>query len=426
MSENVSKGRYAEFSYAWRIVVAAALGIGLGLSPIPIYTLGVFAGPLSAEFGWRIDQVFAALPILTLCALIFSPLVGLLIDRVGVRPVALGSILGFGAGLMLHALNPGSLPLYLGIWAFIAILGVGTLPITWTRVINNWFSDCRGLALGCSLVATGLFGIFAKFYAAHLIEAYGWRAGFIGLGVLPLVISLPVALFLFRDVTDPKVPADKKPLANDTGAFGNAVGLTSAQAFRDWRFWLMCLCFVAISFGVGGIIPNLENLFESKSFSRADAVTLASLIGVSVVVGRLFGGYLIDRIWAPAVAAVMLMLPAASCYFLMQGDLTFAAAAIAVLLVGLTAGAEQDLMAFMVARYFGMKSYGVVYGVLYGCFALGAGMGPWLMGRVFEASGSYNPVLAYAGVAFVLGAVPLLLLGKYRDFSQTPVATNLG
>ena len=79
MSENVSRGRYAEFSYAWRIVVAAALGIGLGLSPIPIYTLGVFAGPLSAEFGWRIDQVFAALPILTLCALIFSPLVGLLI-----------------------------------------------------------------------------------------------------------------------------------------------------------------------------------------------------------------------------------------------------------------------------------------------------------------------------------------------------------
>ena len=141
-----------EFSYAWRIVLASAIAIGLGLSPIPIYTLGVFAAPLAAEFGWRIDEVFAALPILTLCALVLSPLVGLLIDRVGVRPVALGSLLGFGIGLMLHALNPGSYPLYLATWVVVAVLGVGTLPITWTRVINNWFSKSRGLALGLSLI----------------------------------------------------------------------------------------------------------------------------------------------------------------------------------------------------------------------------------------------------------------------------------
>ena len=406
-----------EFSYAWRIVLASAIAIGLGLSPIPIYTLGVFAAPLAAEFGWRIDEVFAALPILTLCALVLSPLVGLLIDRVGVRPVALGSLLGFGIGLMLHALNPGSYPLYLATWVVVAVLGVGTLPITWTRVINNWFSESRGLALGCSLVATGLFGIFAKLYVAHLIDAVGWRMAFVGLGVLPLLVALPIAVALFRDVDDPKVPQDKKPqhMAVNSGA---VVGLSAQQAFQDWRFWLMCLSFVAISFGVGGIIPNLENLLGSKNFERDDAVTLASLIGVSVVVGRLGGGFLIDRIWAPAVAVVMLVLPALSCYFLMQGELTYAAAAVAVLLVGLTAGAEQDLMAFLVSRYFGMRSYGVVYGVMYSSFALGAGMGPWVMGRVFEASGSYDPILGYVGVAFVVGALPLLLLGPYRRFEE--------
>lgn len=417
-----SGSKFQEFSYAWRIVVASALGIGLGLSPIPIYTLGVFAAPLSEEFGWRIDQVFAALPILTLCALLLSPAVGLLTDRVGVRRVALGSIFGFGIGLMLHALNPGSYPLYLATWMMIAILGVGTLPITWTRVINNWFSDHRGLALGCSLVATGLFGVFAKFYVAYLIEAVGWRMAFVGLGVLPLLVALPVAIFLFRDTDDPQVPEDKKPQLSVNSVTQNDLGMTSKQVFQDWRFYLMCLCFVAISFGVGGIIPNLESLFGSKGFGRSDAVTLASLIGVSVVVGRLGGGYLIDRLWAPAVAAVMLILPALSCYFLMQNDLTYAAAAVAVLLVGLTAGAEQDLMAFLVARYFGMKSYGVVYGVLYGSFALGAGSGPWLMGRVYEASGTYDQVLGYAGIAFVVGALPLLLLGKYRDFTASGTA----
>ncbi|MFT2092736.1 MFS transporter [Paraglaciecola sp. 2405UD69-4] len=412
------QSKYKEFSYAWRIVLASAVGIGLGMSPIPIYTLGVFAGPLSAEFGWGIDKVFSALPILTLCALVLSPLVGLLTDKIGARRVVIGSVVGFSVGLMLHAVNQGSLALYLTLWALVALLGVGTLPITWTRVINNWFSECKGLALGCALVATGLFGIFVKFYVAFLIDAVGWRMAFVGLGILPLVTSLPLVYFLFRDVSDPKVPAAQKRILADKPS-QVVSGLLASEAFKDWRFWLMSACFVAISFGVGGLIPNLESLFNSKGFEQSDAVILASLIGVSVVVGRLSGGFLIDNFWAPGVAVCMLLVPAASCYFLIQPDLTFTVAAISVLLIGLTAGAEQDLMAFMVARYFGMRSYGVVYGVLYSCFALGAGSGPWLLGKEFATTGTYDNALVYIGIAFVAGSLPLLLLGKYRDFSTS-------
>ena len=113
----------------------------------------------------------------------------------------------------------------------------------------------------------------------------------------------------------------------------------------------------------------------------------------------------------------MLVLPALSCYFLMQGNLSFATAAVSVLLIGLTAGAEQDLMAFLVARYFGMKSYGVIYGVLYSCFALGAGIGPWVLSRVYASTGTYDQILGYVGIAFVIGSLPLLLLGRYRDFT---------
>lgn len=411
------QSRYKEFSYAWRVVLASAVGIGLGMAPIPIYTLGVFAGPLATEFDWGIDKVFSALPILTLCALVLSPLVGLLADKVGARSVVIGSIIGFSVGLMLHAFNQGSLALYLLLWGVVALLGVGTLPITWTRVINNWFSDCKGLALGCALVATGIFGIFVKFYVAFLIDAVGWRMAFVGLGLLPLVTSLPLVYFLFRDIDDPKVPeAQKKVLAEKSGQ--EITGMLASSVFKDWRFWLMSVCFVAISFGVGGLIPNLENLFSTKGFDKDDAIILASLIGVSVVVGRLSGGFLIDHFWAPGVAVCMLVVPAISCYFLAQADLTFTIAAIAVLLIGLSAGAEQDLMAFMVARYFGMKSYGVVYGVLYSCFALGAGSGPWLLGREFAATGTYDNALLYVGIAFIVGSLPLLLLGKYRDFSM--------
>ena len=152
----------------------------------------MFALPLGEEFGWAIDKIMLALPILTICSLMLSPILGLIVDRIGVRKVAVTSVFTFSIALMLHALNPGSYTYFLCMWAIVAVAGIGTLPITWTRAINHWFSDCRGLALGSALVATGLFGIVAKLYVAWLIADYGWRVAFFGLGLLPLLIALPV------------------------------------------------------------------------------------------------------------------------------------------------------------------------------------------------------------------------------------------
>jgi predicted MFS family arabinose efflux permease len=226
-----------------------------------------------------------------------------------------------------------------------------------------------------------------------------------------------VVYLLFRDTDDPKLDPDVLPHHKRKGAVLEELpGMSAPEAFREWRFWLLGICFVAISFGIGGTLPNLESLFGSKGFNPNDAVTLASLIGVSVVLGRLGGGFLLDYIWAPAVAFTLLVLPAISCFLLADASLSFAIAACAVLLIGLAAGAEQDLMAFLVVRYYGMKSYGVIYGILYSAFALGAGSGPWVFGKVFELTGTYDIVLKYAALAFILGAAPLLLLGKYRFY----------
>ena len=197
---SASSGSYREFRYGWGVVLAAALGIGLGMSPLPFYTIGVFAGPLSKEFGWQQGQIMAALPILTLGALVMAPLTGWIADRFGVRRVALTSVVLFSLCMMGFALGTGSLKLFYLNWLLVAFLGAGTLPITWTRAVNRWFHDRRGLALGFALVATGFFGANAKLFANWLIEAYGWRTAYIGVGLLPLVITLPVAWWLFRDV----------------------------------------------------------------------------------------------------------------------------------------------------------------------------------------------------------------------------------
>lgn len=411
--------KYAEFKYGWPVVVASAIGIGLGMSPLPFYTIGVFAGPLAAEFGWGLDEIMFALAVFTVGGVVGSPIVGQLTDKYGPRRVVLISIVLFAFSMMSFSLLNGSKTMYLGIWVMMALSGAGTLPIAWTRGVNGWFLKKRGLALGLSLVGTGLFGLLAKLYAFHMIELIGWRGAYVAVGALPLLIAWPAAFFLFRDVTDPKV-ADKvaKMVVHTERSLAEPGGLSLGKAVKDWRFWLLAYSFVPISFAVGGPIPNMETMLGSKGFSADDAVTLASLIGLAVIIGRVVGGFLLDHFWAPAVAAIILTLPAIATFMLAQPDQSFIFAATAIMILGAAAGVEYDLMAYLVSKYFGLLHYAAIYGALYGFFALGAGVGPAVFGASFEATGSYDTMLKVSSFLFVAGALPLLLLGKYRDYQD--------
>ena len=410
--------KYIEFKYGWPVVLSSALGIALGLSPLPFYTIGVFVGPFMQEFGWSVSQIMAALAIFTLVVMVSAPVVGYITDKVGIRKVVLTSILLFSFALMSFALNNGSLTRYYILWGILGMVGAGTLPITFTRAVSNWFNEKRGLALGVSLIGTGLAGAFAKIYVGFLIPEVGWRMAYVGLGALPLLIAFPVAYFLFRDIDDPKAgkrAAEVRKLQNMPGKSSQAYGMTLRQALRDRRFWLLAITFVPLSFAIGGPIPNLENMLATKGFSVSDQVVLASMLGYSVFVGRLAGGYLLDHIWAPGLACGLLLLPAISMYLMQDGNLGYMHNVIAVVLLGVAAGLEYDLIAYMVSRYFGIRSYGTIYGVLYAFFALGAGFGPAWYGKSFDATGSYDTVLHYSMWAFIICSIMLLFLGRYRD-----------
>ena len=183
-----------EFVRGWPVISAAIMGIGLGMSPLPFYTIGVFIKPISEEFGWEPSKVLLALSVYTVFIVFMAPFIGMVTDRIGARKVALTSIIMFGISMMMQSLHTGSLPLYIALWAFIAIFGAGTLPITFTKAINNRFDIHRGKALGIALVSTGVFGALAKFLAAEIMALYGWRMAYVALGLLTIVIVFPIAL----------------------------------------------------------------------------------------------------------------------------------------------------------------------------------------------------------------------------------------
>ena len=405
---------YAEFKAGWPVVLSSMLGIGLGLSPLPFYTTGVIAPFLIKAFGWKIGQIMGGITVTTAVVLFAGPAAGFLAVRYGARKVALTSLVLFSLTFMAFSLSNGSLTLYYATWAMAALLGAGTLPMTWTVAVNQRFDRRKGLALGVSLMGTGLFGFFSKPLLAWMTHDFGWRGAYIGLGLLPLLIAFPVGLFLFFEK-----PVDKSPHAV---AEPVKPGLTFAETIREWRFWLIALILVPVSFALAGPIPNMENILKTAHFGAAQIVQLTSLIGLSVIVGRIAGGWLIDLFWAPAVAAVLLGAPSIACLLLSGSGLSYQTAVLAIALIGMAAGAEYDLLAFIVARYFGMKSYGSIYGALYSFFALGAGIGPVFFGANFDHTRSYSMSLHVACGLFLAPALLMLLLGRYRNFELPPPA----
>ena len=415
-TSNPSPGS-SEFRLGWGVVLSALVGIGLGLSPVPFYTIGMLAPELHKAFGWEFGAIMGGLPIMTLGVLVASPAVGMLADRFGVRQVALISIVLFSLSFMSFALSNGSIELFYLNWGVMALCGAGTLPVTWTRAVNNRFDRHKGLALGLSLLGTGLFGFFVKPLTAWLILAYGWRSAYLVVGAMPLLLALPIAYFFFHDVEH--VGEDAAQRRASAALRSQATpGLTMRQALRDWRFWCLAIAFMLIAFAGGGPIPNMENILKVAGFQRDDVVSLVALIGLSVIAGRVIGGWLIDRFWAPGVAFLLLSLPAIACWLLAGGELSLASAQLSIMLIGFAAGVEYDLMAFLVARYFGLKSYGAIYGALYGFFALGAGIGPVIFGKSFDRNGSYSEVLLMSALLLLAGSASLLALGRYRRFSQ--------
>jgi len=270
-------------------------------------------------------------------------------------------------------------------------------------------------------MGTGLFGYFGVWFTAWLIAHYGWRFAYVGIGALPLLIALPVAFFAFHDVGGAGQTGVERRAVN-TARQAATPGMAAREVFRDWRFWLIGFAFIPIAFTIGGSIPNLANILKQDGFSPVAAIGLASIVGLSVIVGRAAGGWLVDRFWAPGVGVILLGVPAAACWLLGQGPLSYAPTATAVFLIGFAAGAEYDLLAFLVARYFGMKSYSVIYGALYGFFAVGSGIAPPIFGAAFDTAHSYAQPLMFGGAFMLAGALALLVLGRYRTFETTSVA----
>lgn len=403
-----------EFKLGWKVLLAGILGVAFGASPLPFNIIGFTVGPLTEEFGWTKTQIMAPITIFGLVASLLAPYFGHLADKYGVRRVALLSVFGFAVTFAAISLTTPSLFVYYALWLVVGLVGIGSTPITWSRAINLWFFKNRGLALGILLLGTSLPPFFIPHIAVWASETWGWRSMFIVTACFPLFIALPFAYFFFREPRPEEQPVEIQ------SSSGELTGVTLGEALRDYRFWLIWLSVVFIALTFGGAYVNMAPLLADKGISSAVAASAMSAFGLGIFSGRIVTGLLLDRFWAGFVGFPILCLPAISSVLLLQDNLAVTAAITAGLFLGLAAGAESDLIAYLTGRYFGMAHYGKIYGMLYMPFGICSAASPLIYALIRDTTGSYEPALTIAIGTYIVGGGLLLFLGKYpREFGNT-------
>jgi predicted MFS family arabinose efflux permease len=280
--------------------------------------------------------------------------------------------------------------------------GSATGPVAFTRVINQRFAAMRGLALGITLAGSGAMAVLSPPIVAEVISAIGWRGAYRAIAVL-MIVAATIALILLW-------PAGGR--IERTTAASRGTEAHAQEALNVVLFWRLLVTFALLALGVGGFAFHLVPLLTDAGVSLTRAAGVQSLIGLSVLVGRLGSGYLVDRFFAPRIAALIMTLAAAGVAGL--ASLGPAGAPVCALLIGFALGTEGDIIGYLTARYFGLNRYGRLYGLLYGVFALGLGLSPVLMSRMLAISGSYSGALWASFGMLVLGALSMATLPHFR------------
>lgn len=416
-------GEYAETAsaadervrrHAWLMVGMCMVGTMCCSTSVVLINTGVFIRPLGAAMGWGRGEVTFALSVAALSMAFANPFVGRAIDHFGVRPVLIGSLVSYG---VFTAATPsliglfGPLGLYIG-FGLVAALGAGSNVIAYVRVLSGWFAGpmdgSRGLALGIAGAGVPLGAAVSSPLAVKLIDLFGWRAGFWGLAVLPFCIGLPVAIFGVR-MAHGETGGARAALA---GGRTRASGLSLGEASRTRQFWLMIAIVLLMASCLQGIGIHTPPLLSDRGISANGLALVLAVTSVLGIAGRVGAGFLFDYFFAPWVSIGIFGI-AATAAFMLVGLPGLAAAIAATMLVTVGSGAESDFVGYLVGRYFGLRSYGEIFGWIYGMFMVGIAVGPLLFGIAFDHFGSYRVPFIFAGCGLALICVLLLLMPRF-------------
>jgi MFS family permease len=393
--------------YGWRVVLAACLGVMAGFGSLFVYTFSVFVKPLSSAFGWNREAISTGFAIAAVTLGFVSPLLGRWIDRVGPRRMILPCMTIYVCAIFSLAL------LHFGLWQFyltcfvLGAVGNGAAHLAYSRSISTWFDRRLGTALAFVMVGAGLGAMILPVIAQSVITRSGWRAAYATLAGIALLLGLPLSWRYIHERG--ATPQRSVPAAHP--------GVSWRQGLRSSPFWIITAILFVSSISMNGSITHLSALLTDRGLTAARAALCASILGATSLLGRIIVGWLLDRFFGPYVALAINAITALGILTLARAD-SFAAGALAAALIGIGAGGEAAITPYLLTRYYGLRAFSTLYGLTWTFYAAAGAIGPVILGRAFDATGSYASLLTLLASALGFMALTNFLLPRYADRSN--------
>lgn len=393
--------------YGWRVVLAACFGVMAGFGSLFVYTFAVFVKPLGAEFGWNRESISLGFGLAAITVGLCSPLLGRLIDRFGPRRIILPCMTVFGCGIASLALLQSRLWQFYGTCIVIGVVGNGAAHLAYSRSISTWFVRRLGTALAFVMVGAGLGAMILPVVAQTVVSRSGWRAAYAVLGGLAMLLGLPLS---WRYVFE------RGHAKRNEASPASHAGATLQQGLRAYAFWIIVAVLFVSSVSMNGAITHLSALLTDRGITAKEAAWCASVLGGSSVLGRISVGWLLDRFFGARVAFAVSLITAGGIFLLARAS-TFSEGCIAAALIGVGAGGEAAITPYLLTRYFGLRAFSTLYGITWTFYAAAGAVGPVILGRAFDSTGSYASLLVLLATALSVAAAMNLLLPRY---SSTP------
>jgi predicted MFS family arabinose efflux permease len=410
--------RNSFFNRQWPVVIASAVALVVGNGPVLLFTFGIFLKPVAEQMGWPRGTMSLGVAIALTLAGLITPLVGRLIDRWGVQRVLFFAVTAFALGVAAISLAPANVAGFVALYALAGLLSSGQAPLPYAKAITSRFDAHRGLALGIAMAGVGIGTSLMPQAASFLLRTLNWREAYIVLGILTWLVAFPAAFFV----------SDARSAKNDNRE-PTASGDDMIVAFRSRAFWATAVAILLVVIALNGAIAHLVALLTDRGMAPNVATSLLIAVGLATLLGRLISGFLLDRIFAPRLAAAIFLIPLIGMTTLLLGGASSAAGLAAAICFGFSLGAEVDIVGYLVSRYFGLRHYGEIYGYIFAIFTIGSGLGPYVMGLSFDQTHSYSVALGTFCGMLIVASATILCLGPYRypakqDEPSTVLASN--
>ncbi len=384
----------------WRVAAASSVGVFVSFASLLVYTFGVFLKPIAGQFGWSREAVSAAFGIAAMTAAVCSPPLGYLFDRFPPRRIILPSLVIFGGAFAsLSLLTPHLWHLY-AVFVALGMVANGTAQMAYSRAVSSWFDRRRGMALALVMSGGAAGAMVLPPIAEALIRRAGWRGACAILGGLVLAIGLPVVTRFIRERPAP------------IGREARPAGASVREGLSSRVFWILVTVLFFSSIAQNGAITHIAALLSDRGVSARGGAMALSAMGAASLAGRLVAGWLLDRFFAARVSFALLALAALGT-FLLAGAHSLPVGIAAAALIGFGTGGEGDVTPYLLTRYFGLRSFSTLYGYTWTAYAVAGAIGPVLMGKAFDATGSYQALLMQLAGGTLAVAALMLFLPRY-------------